>query len=136
MKVHGQCHCGAIRYEAEVDPARAQACHCTDCQRLSGSPYRVSVPAPRESFVLLSGNPRIYVKTADSGNKRAQAFCPECGSPVYSAAPTDPQAYMLRVGTIRQRKQLQPKAQQWCRSALDWAMDLSSVPRFDKQQTN
>jgi len=41
---------------------------------------------------------------------------------------------MLRVGTIRQRADLRPKVQQWCRSSLDWAMDLSSLPQFPKQQ--
>lgn len=46
MKVTGQCHCGAIGYEAEIDPARVSACHCTDCQRLSGSAYRVLRPSP------------------------------------------------------------------------------------------
>ena len=40
MKVHGTCHCGQITFEAEVDPDRASICHCTDCQILSGSPYR------------------------------------------------------------------------------------------------
>jgi len=133
MKVHGQCHCGAIRYEAEVDPARAQACHCTDCQRLSGSPYRVSIPAPRESFVLLSGNPRIYVKTADSGNKRAQAFCADCGSPIYSSAVSDPPMYSLRVGCLDERAALPPHKQIWCRSSLGWAADVGELPQVERQ---
>jgi len=133
MKVHGQCHCGAIRYEAEVDPARTQACHCTDCQRLSGSPYRVSIPAPRESFVLLSGNPRIYVKTADSGNKRAQAFCADCGSPIYSSAVSDPPMYSLRVACLDERADLPPHKQIWCRSSLGWAADVRELPQVERQ---
>ena len=133
MKVHGQCHCGAIRYKAEVDPARAQACHCTDCQRLSGSPYRVSVPAPRESFVLLSGNPRIYVKTADSGNKRAQAFCADCGSPIYSSAVSEPPMYSLRVACLDERADLPPHKQIWCRSSLDWTEDVRELPQVERQ---
>ena len=54
MKVQGSCHCKRIRYEADVDPALVSLCHCTDCQMLTGSGYRVSVPAKKESFVLLS----------------------------------------------------------------------------------
>ena len=57
MKVHGRCLCGLVTYEAEVDPARVSACHCTDCQMLTGSAYRVSVPAPRETFLLLTRGP-------------------------------------------------------------------------------
>jgi len=133
MKVTGQCHCGAIRYEAEVDPARVQACHCTDCQRLSGAPYRTSVATPKESFRLLEGTPRIYIKTAESGNKRAQAFCGECGSPIYASAVSDPVMYSLRVGGLDQRDQLPPAKQIWCRSSLGWAMNLADLPKVEKQ---
>ena len=133
MKVTGQCHCGAIRYEAEVDPARVQICHCTDCQRLAGSAYRVSVGAVAETFRLLQGTPKIYIKTAESGNRRAHGFCAECGSPVYSAKPTDPPMYTLRVGCLDQRAKLPPAKQIWCRSALGWAANLADVPRVEKQ---
>jgi hypothetical protein len=127
MKVHGRCHCGSITYEADVDPARVSACHCTDCQMLTGSPYRVSLPVPREAFKLLTGEPKVYIKTADSGNKRAQAFCPECGAPVYSSAAVDPHSYSLRVGCLDERAQLPPRKQIWCKSAVPWSMDLREV---------
>jgi len=133
MKVTGQCHCGAIAYEAEIDPARVSVCHCTDCQRLSGSAYRVSAGAPRATFRLLRGTPKIYVKTADSGNKRAHGFCAECGSPIYSSAISDPPMYALRVGCLDQRAQLPPVKQIWSRSSLDWAMNLENVPKIERQ---
>ena len=61
MNVDGGCHCGYLRYEAEVDPANATICHCTDCQVLTGSAFSVVV-SPREgSFRLLSGEPATYV---------------------------------------------------------------------------
>jgi len=133
MKIQGGCHCGAITYEADIDPNTVSICHCTDCQTLSGSAYRTNVRATKDNFKLLTGQPKIYIKTAESGNKRAQAFCPECGSAIYATSPTDPQVYGLRVGTIRQRAELQPKTQGWCRSALDWVQDLSSAKQFPKQ---
>jgi hypothetical protein len=133
MKVTGQCHCGAIRYQGEVDPARVNACHCTDCQRLTGSAYRLSVGSPAASFRLLAGTPTIYVKTAENGNRRAHAFCAVCGGPLYSAAVKDPVMYSLRVGALDQRAQLPPTKQIWCRSALPWAMNLEAVPKVEKQ---
>lgn len=134
MKVHGRCHCGSVSYEADVDPARVSACHCTDCQSLSGSPYRVSVPAPRDTFRLLSGAPKTYVKTADSGNKRVHAFCADCGSPIYSSS-TDPEppTYSLRVGGLDEREALPPQRQIWRTSAMDWADDLRDVPKVERQ---
>jgi hypothetical protein len=135
MKIEGGCHCGLIRYVAEVDPEKVGICHCTDCQTLSGSAFRTSVPAPKETFSIVSGKPKIYIKTADSGNQRAQAFCPECGSPIYAAPATDPQIFNIRVGTVRQRAELRPTSQGWCRSALEWVTDLASIPKFPKQRS-
>ena len=133
MKVHGACHCGSIRYESDVDPDRVTICHCTDCQQLTGSAFRVSVPTPSNRFVLRSGAPTTYVKTADSGAKRAQAFCPNCGSPLYTFALDDPVTYGLRVGCIEERQQLAPKKQIWCKSALPWSMDISALPKRDRE---
>jgi hypothetical protein len=128
MEVHGRCHCGRISYDATVDPARVTICHCTDCQALTGSAYRVSVPVAAEDFVLRTGEPTVYVKVADSGARRAQAFCPQCGSPLYTfAADGEPKTYGLRVGCIEQRRELVPRKQVWCRSALEWTMDLTQL---------
>ena len=109
MKIDGACHCGKITYTAEIDPERASICHCTDCQTLTGTAFRTVVPAAGSGFQLTGGQPKIYLKTAESGSKRVQAFCPECGTPIYSSAVTDAQVYMVRVGSIRQRAQLRPQ---------------------------
>jgi len=131
MKVEGACHCGNIRYEAELDPELVGICHCTDCQALSGSAYRVSGRVSADSFVLSGGPPTVYIKTADSGTKRAHAFCPLCGSPVYAAAPENPPTYSLRIGALKQRADLPPVRQIWCGSALPWSMEISGIPRME-----
>ena len=133
MKVDGQCHCGQITFDAEIDPAAVRICHCTDCQTLTGSAYRVNVQTPAASFHLRSGTPKIYIKAAESGNKRAHAFCPNCGTPIYAAAPHDIQSYGIRVGTLKQRAQLQPTRQIWFRSALPWVTDLREVTQVQRQ---
>jgi len=131
MKIDGGCHCGHITYEAEIDGEQVIICHCTDCQTLSASAFRTVVFVPETSFTLLSGSLKTYVKTADSGNRRAQTFCPDCGTHIY-AAPADAggkRIFGLRVGTARQRATLPPKNQVYCRSALEWVMDVDSIPR-------
>jgi hypothetical protein len=135
MKVTGGCHCGQITYEAEVDPAAVRVCHCTDCQRLSGTAFRTNISSLPGTFVLKSGTLKTYIKTAESGNKRAHAFCPDCGAPIYATTPEpNPSTVGLRVGSIDQRAQLEPPIRQgWCRSALPWSMDLTSVERAERQ---
>ena len=54
MKVDGNCHCGAITFEAEADPEAVYVCHCTDCQSISGSPFRWAVNIPRLSSLILT----------------------------------------------------------------------------------
>jgi hypothetical protein len=132
MKIEGACHCGKINYEAEVNPEYVVICHCTDCQTMSGAPYRASVPAKAENFTL-RGEPKTYVKTAASGNKRVLAFCADCGSALYSTTLEDVLVYNLRLGAVKQRAQLIPKAQGWCRSAMPWAMDISGIPHVPGQ---
>lgn len=128
MDVQGRCHCGRITYEASVEPSLVRICHCTDCQMLSGTGYRVSVPALKDAFTLKSGTPKIYVKTAESGTKRAHAFCPDCGTPVYSSPVEDPAFFALRVGCLDQRDKLPPMQRIWCRSQLDWSLDVTGIP--------
>jgi hypothetical protein len=134
MIVDGRCHCGQISFRAEIDPAQIEICHCTDCQSLSGSAYRTVAPANADSFELLSGKPKLYAKLADDGSQRMQAFCSECGSPLYSAPPSGEKGYFgIRVGAIKQRDQLVPKTQYWVRSAQPWTQDLSGMPKIDTE---
>ena len=134
MKIDGGCHCGYITYQAEVDPNEVKVCHCTDCQSLSGSAFRTIVFAAEDTFKLLSGEPKTYIKTAESGARRAQVFCPECGTHIYATSVGEgPKTFGVRVGTARQRAELRPTTQIWCRSAQDWVMDLGSVRKVDKQ---
>jgi hypothetical protein len=133
MKIDGGCHCGFISYDGEADPEKAAICHCTDCQKLSGSAFRTVVPVASETLKL-RGEPTIYMKTGESGNQRQQAFCPRCGSPIFSAPPGDgPTTYFIRVGTLNQRDQFAPRSQLWARSQQRWVDGLATVQKIEKQ---
>ena len=127
MKVHGSCHCEQVRYEAMIDPESASVCHCTDCQKLSGSAYRFNVRAIEGTLRLLQGEPKTYVKIGSSGSRRAQMFCANCGSQLYVTDADHPGDYRLRVGCIEERAALTPKLQIWCRSALPWTQSIEGV---------
>ena len=134
MRIDGGCHCGFITYEGEADPEKAAICHCTDCQRLSGSAFRTVVPVESTTF-RIKGEPTVYVKTGESGNQREQSFCPRCGSPIYSAPPTEgPRLLFLRVGTINQRDQFVPRLQLWARSQQHWVDEVGGVRKVAKQE--
>jgi hypothetical protein len=77
---------------------------------LSGSAFRTVAFTRENTFALRSGELKIYIKTGDSGTKRLQAFCPECGTPIYSTSTGEgPKVHSIRVGTIRQRRRPGPE---------------------------
>ena len=135
MKVNGQCYCGNVTYRAEIDPERVVICHCTDCQQLSASAFR-TVAFTHEDAFEASGEIREFIKTAASGNQRAQGFCPECGSAIYATSVgAGPKVYGLRVGTLAQRAELAPKRQVWRDSALAWVDSVADLPSVPGQPT-
>lgn len=136
MKVDGICHCGHITYEAEIDPDDVFLCHCTDCQTLTGSAFRLVVRVDEADYKQLTGEVKTYIKTAESGNLRAQTFCPECGTAIYAtdAGDTDgPRFFGLRIATARQRDFLPPKRHFWHRSAQPWITDLDGLEVVGQQ---
>lgn len=134
MHVDGQCHCGDIRFEAEVDPQLVGICHCSDCQTFSGSAFRTSVLVGDTDFRSLAGPPAVYQKQAESGATRDLAFCARCGTHLYGTTTGgDRTFYSVRVGVLAQRAELPPAAQVWCRSAVPWLAGLADVRRIDTQ---
>ena len=135
MNITGSCHCGAIAFEAEVEPGTIGVCHCADCQKLTGSAFRANINA--RAFRPLRGEPRIYVKTADSGVRRAHAFCGDCGTPICATSLDNPTSWSLRVGTLDQRYELgAPRQQIWTKRRFPWVFDLADTPAPDVPATH
>ena len=135
MNITGQCHCGAISFTASIYPAKIIACHCADCQIFSGGPFRTVAPAPVEN-VKLTGTPKLYIKTAASGNKRAQAFCGECGTNLYAAEHDLPKVLHIRLGCVNERAEITPIIQIWGKSAMPWLKTLQDVPHHQTGATS
>lgn len=134
MHIEGNCHCQRVKFRSEIITDEVEICHCKDCQSLSGSAFHTIVPAKEETFELISGELKKYVKIADDGAKRVQSFCPECGSPIYSSPPDGtPGVLRIRVGVIKQRDQLIPKMQYWTRSAQPWTQTISGMKKIDTE---
>ena len=110
MKVEGGCLCGAVRYSGEAEPIFAGLCHCTSCQKGSGSAFNtvVAVPKPAVSF---SGALSTYEGKGDTGNATYRRFCPACGSPVAMEAAVMADVVMIPTGTLDDASAVQPAMQ-------------------------
>lgn len=75
------CRCGGLQADCEGEPLRVSVCHCTACQRRTGSAFSVQARFP-VAAVEVRGNWHEFVRTADSGRQLTYRFCPECGSTV------------------------------------------------------
>ena len=108
-------------------------CHCTSCQRHSGTAYGVVVGIDDDSFSLETGELKSYESEADSGSIKSRLFCPNCGTRIYAKTIEDGTSFVgLRLGTVDQRELLKPNVQIWCRSAQPWAL-VDSIPKFEEQ---
>ena len=97
--IDAQCRCGALALSLPGPSSLVVACHCIDCQRRTGAPFGVGAFYPAEG-VMISGTPKEYVRTAASGGKVRNYFCPGCGSTVYWRADNLPAMIGVAVGAI------------------------------------
>ena len=86
MEIDGQCHCGRVTYRADIDPAKVSICHCTDCQTLTGSPYRVTVICSDGQVRMTGAPPKIYAKTRRQRPHRASSISAPAAVPRCSPA--------------------------------------------------
>ena len=118
IQVNGKCHCGNIEIEAKIKLSEVRACHCTDCQKMSGAPLRAIAIAPADK-IKIAGQTSEYIKIGDSGNKRIQAFCPKCGTQLFATDMGKTQ-YNLRTGFLEQKNKLVPKSHVFTHSSMLW----------------
>jgi hypothetical protein len=123
LPLTGGCHCGALRYEISAAPLLTYTCHCTACQRISGTAFSLGLVVAESAFRLTAGEPRTVERIADSGRANVRWLCPDCGSWIAGApraGPTGELFYRVRAGTLDNTSWLQPTAHFWTRSKQPW----------------
>jgi hypothetical protein len=116
----GGCICGAIRYRVGDEPLTIYACHCTDCQRHTGTSFALSMPVRRRTFTVVAGSPREYSVPVEGGHVRHGRFCAECGTRLWGEPLRLPDVIILRPGTLDDTRWVTPVAHIWTRSAQPW----------------
>jgi len=134
-KMTGGCLCGDVRYEYQGEVGSAGICHCSDCRRISGSAFGVSVKLAKAGFAILSGALSGYTKRADSGRELTRYFCSRCGSPIYTASAAHPDFVYVKAGSLDDPALVRPAYQAWTQSAVAWAHIPPDLPAFEKGRT-
>lgn len=128
----GGCECGGLRYAISGDPLATVACHCTQCQRQSGSAFSMSLVVPRDAFAWTRGEPSVYTTTADSGAEKECIFCRDCGVRICNRLSSMPATANVKPGTLDDASWLEPIMHVWVSSKQPWTPIPADVKQFEK----
>ena len=129
----GGCQCGAIRYEVVGMPKRQVACHCTACQRQSGSAFGMTMVVDEADFRLTKGELKTYNSKSDAGRAKLGAFCPECGTRIYHKPEWRKGTVSVKPGTLDDTRGLKPDMHLWTSSKQPWVIIPEGVEAYEKQ---
>ena len=116
----GGCQCGAIRYRIDGAPLGLAVCHCTECQRQSGSAFGMSLLVPAAALRLTAGTLNSFAVKCDSGRTKTCTFCPACGTRIYHQ--TNAAAMSIKAGTLDDTSDLAPSAHYWTKRKQQWVV--------------
>jgi len=128
----GHCLCGGVSYRLESEPFAQAVCHCSDCQRQTGTAFSVVVGVQRDAFMVEGDTLASFETTGDvhQGTTRRH-FCSGCGSPIFSAVDAQPDVVWVKAGTLDDASWLEPNAEVFTRSALPWTPRLENAASFE-----
>ena len=132
MEQEGGCACGKTRYKLTAPPLIVHACHCRDCQRLSGGAFALNIWIEKRFVEADHARLRSLSVPAGSGKPQEIFRCPDCGTAIYSkyhAAPGD--TVLLRVGTLDEPGAVKPDVHIFTRSKLPWLQLPPDTPAFE-----
>jgi hypothetical protein len=129
LPLTGGCLCGGVRFEVTEAPSRAGYCHCTRCQRRTGTAASPQAGIERGSLRITKGEELIRAYEPDDGF--AKLFCSECGSALWSRHPEDPEVVSIRLGAFDRDPGVRPSYRQFVAYAAPWEpLPDDGLPRY------
>jgi hypothetical protein len=129
MHREGGCLCGAVRYVLKSDPQGTAVCHCTHCQKQSGSAFSFNLVMGEADYEQ-RGETVFYVDRGDSGLPSHRHFCGRCGSAIVTKDPTLPGKVLVKAGTLDSMEGLQPQIEIYTVHAVEWLAPVAGAARF------
>ena len=132
MAITGGCLCKAVRYEASAEPVTVRTCWCRTCQYVSAGSATVNVVFPSDK-IRITGTTAEYESIADSGTHMFRAFCPGCGTPLFTRSDARPHLIGVRAGSLDDPELGRPQLTIWTSRAPSWACIDPGIPRDERQ---
>ncbi len=128
-KISGGFLCGSLRYTSSAEPVMVAICHCTDCQKQSGSAFSVNVGVPEASIKLTGDTARGYAVTGTSSQAVTRYFCTTCGGPTHTVPEAFQGLAVIKAGTLDDSSWVKPGVQIWCDSAQPWGVISDEIQK-------
>jgi hypothetical protein len=130
----GGCLCGGVRWELSAPPVSAGYCHCTRCQRRTGSAASASAQIEPGSLTITAGEELVRAYDPGDGG-HLKAFCSNCGSALWARHPEDPDRLGVRLGSFDEDPGVRPSIRQFVRYAATWeAIPDDGLPRYPERR--
>ena len=136
MFCEGGCACGAVRYGLKTSPLVVHACHCRDCQRLTGAAYATNAGIEENNVQLISGELKSFNRKGGSGADHEVFSCSLCSTAVWSKYAGGVSMLFLRVGTFDNPELVSPHTHIFTRSKHPSVVLPSDVPAFQEFYTS
>jgi hypothetical protein len=128
--------CGGVRFEVHEPLVRASWCHCTRCQRRTGTPASASARIVPGSLRIVGGE-NLLREYLPPDHGFAKVFCGECGSALWSRSPDDPEVMSVRLGAFDGDPGIRPSYRQFVAYAAPWdPIPDDGLPRFPEGRTD
>jgi hypothetical protein len=131
-KLDGGCLCGSITYSCDAEPVATLVCHCTECQRQTGTAFSVVVGVPVDALQVHGDTLAMFKTVGEAQDSETERnFCSACGSPIFSLSSAFPDVAWLKAGTLDDTSWLEPQVEVWGRSAQPWVEQGEGRPRVE-----
>lgn len=128
----GGCLCGEVAIEITGDPLTMGECHCGQCRRNCGGNAAAFLMYPAAAVTLTKGSLSHFDTVADSGNKIARGFCPNCGTPIMSTLERSDEIVIVKLGALDDPSFFTPQAEFWTSTAHDWVTFPQGAVQFEE----
>jgi hypothetical protein len=119
-ELKGSCLCGSVHYSIAAEPLLTGLCHCTHCQKLTGSAFSLNLAVPRDSVTVEGERLMHFDDVGDSGLPVRRYFCGRCGASIMSESDAIPDVRFIKAGTLEDPSWLNPTLEIWCETAQPW----------------
>src|SRR5579864_9141599 len=131
LPLDGGCACGQVRYRLTDTPMIVHCCHCTECQRQSGTAFAINALIESARVAVTQGEPVEVNLPTESGNPHPAIRCGACGTTLWSHYGGRRKVSFIRVGTLDHAHALAPDVHIFTRSKVPWVRLPDGVPAFE-----